>query len=57
MTASHLAGILAANIRVPGTNLVIGQATVEPATPVGTHNGELYFLQYPIGAATLLHTQ
>jgi hypothetical protein len=55
-TVSHLAGILAANLGVPGTNLMIGEVTVEPATPVSTHNGKLYLLQYPRRAATFLHT-
>jgi hypothetical protein len=35
---------------------MIGQVTVEPATPVGTHNGQFYLLQYPRRAATFLHT-
>jgi len=56
-TVSDLARILAANLGVTGTNLMIRQVTVEPATPVSTHNGKLYLLQYPRRAATFLHTQ
>jgi hypothetical protein len=54
---SHLAGILAANLRVSGTYLMFGQVAVEPATPVGTHYGQLYFLQDPRRAATFLLPQ
>ena len=55
-TVSHLAGIFAPNLGVTGTDLVIRQVTVEPATPVDIYYRKLYFLQYPRRAATFLHT-